>query len=79
MQKKNSHKPWRKQQTHQRSYIDIFAAFCMSGLNGMKLVTMIMATDNAKINWPVMLPVERRTALVLDPKIGERENAVASL
>ena len=51
----------------------------MSGLNGMKLVTMIMATDNANINGTVMLPVERRTALVLDPKIGEREYAVASL
>ena len=40
-------------------------------------VTMIMATDNAKIN--AMLPVERCTALVLDSKIGEREYAVASL
>ena len=33
MQKKNSHKPWRKRQTHQRFYIDIFAAFCMHSVN----------------------------------------------
>ena len=27
----------------------------------------------------VLIPVERCTAFVLDPKVGERENAVASL
>jgi len=36
----------------------------------------------APVDWTVGIcqaPIERCTALVLDPKIGERENAVASL